>query len=116
MRKNQEFNNLLKESGQLNTKLENGKCISLVHKDDLVVPFEIEIVDCLGKRQAVCRKNVPKMAPGGNPTTFPCIVNDHSRKKRESTEDEICADDPDTNKSEIGKNVVHWDLSRIIML
>ena len=102
LKKNPEFEKLLKRSGIFDIKIENGMCISLIHNDDHVAPFELEIVDCGEKRQPVCRKDIPKVQPGGSPSTFPCIVNDHNRRKREDTEDEECDDEEDETSADTG--------------
>ena len=102
LKKNPEFEKLLKRSGIFDIKIENGMCISLIHNDDHVAPFEMEIVDCGEKRQPVCRKDIPKVQPGGSPSTFPCIIHDHNRRKREDTEDEECDDEEDETSADTG--------------
>ena len=102
LKMNTEFKKLLKDDEIFNTKIDDVRCISLIHKDNLVAPFEIEIVDCNEKRQAVCRKDVPNVHPGGNPSTFPCIVNGHSRTKRQDIEEQGCEDNVDSTVTDSG--------------
>ena len=102
LKKHPEFEKLLKRSGIFDIKIENGMCISLLYKDDHDAPFEMEIVDCGEEGQAVCRKDIPKVPPGESPSTFPCIVNDHNRRKREDTEDVECDNEEDVTSADTG--------------
>ena len=93
----------MKNSGIVDVKIENGKCISLIHKDDPVNPFELKTVDCEEKRQVLCSKDVPKVKPAGSPNMFPCMVNKRNRKKREAAEHEICDEEEDDSVLDKGK-------------
>ena len=83
-----EFITFLKSSNIAATELENGKCVSLTHKNDHDDPFELRIGECQEKKRAVCRNEKPKSVSGGNPTMFPCVTAGQKRKKREGENDE----------------------------
>ena len=87
---NSKFEKLLNDSGIQGEKLEYGKCISLVSKNNLDKPFELRLVKCEEKKLAVCRKELPKSVPAGNPSIFPCLPEEQKRRKREDTNGEIC--------------------------
>ena len=89
-------------SGIVDVKVEIGKCISLIHNDDPVNPFELQVVDCNEKRQVLCSKDVPKVKPAGSPNMFPCLISKRNRKKREAVEHEICEEEEDDSALDKG--------------